>query len=301
MERTLTPNVAQARDQSGWLITLMLLVDSMHFVFARRLVPYIGPEISALYVQGASALIFGIYAINSGQLQWQVLRRHLWFFLTIGFLIGISTNLGYTAVQYIDPATASMLGKVSALFGVALGLFWLRERFTFWQWIGAALAIMGSFIVAYQPGGDLQSQSAQIGSGLVLIATFLYAIHTAVVKRYGGGIDFVNFFFYRLFCTTLALLILAGGAGVLVVPPADAWLWIMIIGLVDVVISRVLYYVALRRLNMSIHTMLLTLSPVATLLWAFLWFGTYPGGRELLGGLTVMAGVLIVTWQQRRS
>lgn len=301
MQRTLTPNVSRAMDQSGWLITLMLLVDSMHFVFARLLVPYIGPEISALYVQGASALLFGLYALRTGQLDWRVFRRHWLFFLTIGLLIGVSTNWGYTAIQYIDPGTASMLGKVSTLFGVALGLFWLRERFNGWQWLGAILAIGGSFVVAYHPGSDLQSQAARVGSGLVLTATLLYAFHTAVVKRYGGGIDFVNFFFFRLFSTTLSLLVLAGAAGVLTVPPANAWPWIFLIGTVDVVISRVLYYVALRRLNMSIHTLLLTLSPVATILWSFLLFRTLPGLQELIGGLTVMAGVMLVTWQQGRS
>ncbi len=58
--------------------------------------------------------------------------------------------------------------------------------------------------------------------------------------------------------------------------------------------------VALRRLNMSIHSLLLTLSPVATILWSFFLFRTLPGLQQLIGGLTVMAGVLIVTWQQRR-
>jgi drug/metabolite transporter (DMT)-like permease len=301
MQRTLTPNITRVMDQSGWLVTLMLLIDSLHFVFARLLVPHIGPEISALYVQGISAVIFGLYALRTGQLDWRVAHRHFWFFLTIGLLVALSTNIGYSAIQYIDPATASMLSKVSTLFGVALGLFWLRERFNQWQWLGALLAMIGSFVVAYHPGSDLQSQAAQVGSLLVLFATFLYAIHAAVVKRYGGGIDFINFFFFRLLSTTLCLLVLAAYAGVLTVPPATAWLWICLIGTVDVVISRVLYYVALRRLNMSIHTLLLTLSPVATILWSFLLFHSLPGLQELLGGLTVMTGVMLVTWQQGRS
>ena len=47
-------------------------------------------------------------------------------------------------------------------------------------------------------------------------------------------------------------------------------------GTVDVVISRVLYYLALRRLRMSIHTVILTLSPVITILWSLALFDVLP-------------------------
>jgi drug/metabolite transporter (DMT)-like permease len=39
---------------------------------------------------------------------------------------------------------------------------------------------------------------------------------------------------------------------------------------------------------------------VATILWSFLLFRTLPGLQQLIGGLAVMVGVLVVTWQQRR-
>ena len=300
MQRTLSTNDTRTVDQGIWLISVLLLIDSLHFVFARILLPYINPEVSAMYVQGAAAVIFGIYATVTGQLRWGMLRQHLWFFLGIGFLIGLSTDMNYTAIGYIDPGTASMLGKISTIFGVAFGLFWLGERFTTWQWLGAGLAIVGSFVVAYHPGGDLQSQSVRLGSLLVIVATLLYAVHTAMVKRYSSGIDFANFFFFRLLGTTAALLAIATVTHSLSWPTPIAWFWVVVTGVVDVLISRVLYYVALRRLNMSIHSLILTLSPVATILWSFFLFRTLPGLQQLIGGLTVMAGVLIVTWQQRR-
>lgn len=277
-----------------WL-TMLVLIESLHFIFARLLLPSISPDISALYVQGVGTVIFGLYALVTGQLDWRVLVRHFWFFIAIGALIGVSTNMSYTAIAFIDPGTAAMLGKVSIIFSLGFGVFWLRERLTTRQWIGALIAILGSFVVAFQPGSDY----LRFGSLLILGGTLMYALHTALVKRFGGQMDFVNFFFFRVFATSLVLLIIAAGRQVLVLPPTNAWPIVILTAAVDIVISRVLFYVALRRLNMSIHTILLTLSPVATILWSQLLFGTTPGLQQLIGGMGVLLGVMLVTWPRR--
>ncbi len=52
---------------------------------------------------------------------------------------------------------------------------------------------------------------------------------------------------------------------------------------------------ALRRLDMSLHTIRLTLTPVVTMLWSFALFGSVPSLAEALGGAIVLAGVLLVT------
>jgi drug/metabolite transporter (DMT)-like permease len=278
----------------AWL-SVLVLIESLHFVFARLLLPFIGPGISAFYVQGVGTLIFGLYGLATRQLDWRILGRHWGFFLAIGALIGISTDMSYTAIAFVDPGTAAMLGKISTVFSLGFGVFWLRERFAPIQWVGALIAILGTFVIAFQPGSDY----LRFGSLLILGSTIMYALHTALVKRFGGQIDFVNFFFFRLFSTTAVLGIVAAGQGVLTWPLATAWPIVIITALVDVVISRVLFYAALRRLHMSMHTIILTLSPVATIVWSLYLFGTWPGLQQLLGGSAVLLGVILVTWPRR--
>ena len=107
--------------------------------------------------------------------------------------------------------------------------------------------------------------------------------------------EFSNFFLWRVASTTAFLLLFTTVRGQLVWPVREAWLIIIVAGTVDVVISRVLYYVALRRLKMSIHTIILTLSPVLTVLWSLLLFSETPSTQALIGGVAVITGVLIVT------
>ena len=88
---------------------------------------------------------------------------------------------------------------------------------------------------------------------------------------------------------------LAVAQGALVWPSAVGWGWLLLAGLVNVVISRGLYYLVLRRMDMSVLTIILTLTPVVTWLWSMALFGGRPTLQEMVGGVATLAGVLVVT------
>lgn len=281
------------------LFTVLLVVDSLHFIFARALLPHISPMVSAMYVIGIATVevgLYGLYRRARGRpgIELRHVRGHLPFFLIIGFLIAGSTVINYSAVAFIDAGTASMLGKMTLLWSLAFGLIWLRDRLTWRQRAGAALTIVGVFVIAFQPGDYLR-----LGALMIVVSTFMYALHAAVVKRHGTQTDLLNFFFYRLLFTTSFLFLFAVGARALAWPTPRTWAIILLAGTVDVTISRTLYYVSLRRLPISIHTVILALSPVIAIGWSLLLFGTFPSPRELLGGLAVLVGVLLATYQKR--
>lgn len=281
------------------LLGVLLIVDSLHFVFARALLPHISPMVSAMYVIGVATAQVGLYGLylrarKRPGIHFGYARKHVGFFLIVGFLVAGSTVLNYASVAFIDAGTASILGKMTTLWSLAFGLIWLHEKLTLRQILGALLAIIGVFIIAFQPGDYLR-----LGSLMIVTSTLMYALHAAVVKRHGEQMDLLNFFFYRLLFTTAFLLMFAIGADALTWPTPYTWLLLLIAGTVDVTISRALYYGALRRLPMSVHAIILTVSPVIAIGWSLLLFGTFPGPRELLGGLAVLVGVLLATFRRR--
>jgi drug/metabolite transporter (DMT)-like permease len=296
MQKILTSPPAQIEAGQLPMLALLLLFDSMHFIFARLLLPYVSPNVSAMYVMIVATIQVGIYGVATGQLGLAALRNHWRFFLIIGLLIGISTHLGFIAIGFIDVGTAAMLNQISTVFSVGFGLFWLREHFSPIQLLGTGIAIVGSFVIAYQPDARLQW-----GALLIIVGSFCYSLHFAIVKRHGSQIDFVNFFFYRILSTALLLFLSAAGRQVLSWPSLQGWLVILVTATVDVTISRIFYYLALRRLNMSLLSVISTLSPVAAIVWAVLLFGTLPTGQQLLGGLAILVGVLVVTGMKGRK
>lgn len=271
------------------ILLALLLLDSFHFVFARLLLPHISPRVSAFYVMGLATLAIGGYAALTRQLNFGVLRKHAGFFVLIGLLIGGSTNLTYVAVDYVDPGAAALISQLSTPLSIVLSVIWLKEHFTRLKIAGAVLATLGAVIIALQP-----SNYFRIGSLMIAIATTLYTFHTALVKR-NGDVDFINFFFFRLLFTTLSLFTFSAVQGALVWPSAEAWPLLLAVAAFDIVISRVLFYQALRRLPLSAHTLILMLSPVVAVLWSYLLFGVVPMPQQLIGGAVVLVGVLLAT------
>jgi drug/metabolite transporter (DMT)-like permease len=246
---------AQSRlvNNAPLVVTCLLIVDSLHFIFARLLLPYLPPTTSAMYVLGVATVEVAVFMAVWDRIDFTAFRRHAWFFVGIGFLVAASTVLNYGAVAFIDPGTASLLSKI---------------------WVGTLM---------------------------VVASTFMYALHAALVKRHGHSISLADFFLFRLACTTAFLLLFTVSRGELVVPGWQVWLILLLAGSVDVTISRTLYYLTLRRLNLSLHAIILTLSPAVSILWTILLFGIAPTPPQLLGGIAVIAGVLMVSLSQARK
>jgi drug/metabolite transporter (DMT)-like permease len=283
-----------ANARTPLLVLALLLVDGLHFVFARALHAWLPPLTSVLFVMATASAEIVLFAVFTKRFHLNTFLNKAPFFLTVGGLVALSTSINYVAVGFVDPGTASLLSQSSIVFGLALGLVWLRDKLTQQQFIGAALCITGVVVITFQPGDYFR-----IGSLMIIGGSLIYALHAATVKRFGGGVDFVEFFMWRVVCTTGFVLLAAASQQAVQPPPAGVWPLIVIAGTVDVIISRSLYYLALRRLSVSIHTLVFTLSPVIAGLWSLALFGTQPSMQQLLGGMVVMLGVLIASLAKR--
>src|SRR5262249_8112805 len=127
----------------------LLLVDSLYYIFARLLLPLLPPAAGAMYMMVVG--VVQVILLMGGRVDWRVLSRHRWLFLTIGILVGVNTNMGFVAVRYVDPGTASLLSRTSILFTVALGVAWLGERLRRLEIVGAAIAVAGVAVISFQP------------------------------------------------------------------------------------------------------------------------------------------------------
>jgi len=286
------------------IVLILLLAESLHFVFARLLLPYLPPVTSSFYYMTVATVQIGLYAAVTRRIKWRIFRENALFFLIIGFLIAAATSMSFSSVAYIDPGTASMIARMNTIFTLGFGIFWLKESMVRGEKIGAIIAIIGVFVISFQPGDG--SRALWLGPVLVLGSNFAYALHAAIVKRQGESLDPTNFLLFRMMTSILFLFIFAVWRGEMTWPGGgptggEVWWVLLLVATVNVTISRSLYYVALRRFRLSILTVLLTLSPVATILWSLALFGERPTLQGLLGGTAVILGVVFVTLSKRKK
>lgn len=270
-----------------------LVIDSMHYIFARMMLPYLPPVTTAMLALAVSAIEMGVVVQVRQGISPAFFFRHWKFFVAIGVLVAVASNLSYMAVVFVEPGTAALLGQTTVLFGLLLGLIWLKETLLPLQLLGSAIALGGVAAISFQPGDYFR-----VGSLVVLTASLVYATHAAVVKRYRIDMDFYEFFLFRATLTALFLFVLAVAQNKLVMPSPKGWLLVIMVGTVEIFLGRSLYYIVLNRVQMSVHSILLTLSPVMTMLWALLFFGSQPTRIEIIGGTAVLLGIMLVTLRQ---
>lgn len=297
MPKTTPTPPSHTSNQTSAALIAMLLIDSFHLIFARALAPLMSPFSSSFFVLAIATLQIALYVGLRGKLDLSILRKHKWFFVSIGFLVAASTVCSYTAVKLIDAGTASLLGRVSTIVTLALSYFWLKESLSRKELMGAGLCIVGALTIGFQ-----SSDVLRLGSLVVLGSVVFYSLHIAIVKRYGSDMEFTNFFLYRVAMTTFFLAIFMTLSRNLSLPPnAFAWFLLVITATIDVVISRILYYWALRRMRLGIHTIALTMTPVLTVIWSVLLFKESPTWQAMFGGLLIMTGIFIVVLAQRQK
>jgi hypothetical protein len=68
-----------------------MLAESSYWIFSRALVAHLPPAASGFWMVGIGMAQLAILA--RGQLDWRVLARHRWFFVTVGLLVGVATLL----------------------------------------------------------------------------------------------------------------------------------------------------------------------------------------------------------------
>lgn len=269
----------------------MLLFDSLHFVYAKLLLAFLPPPTTAFYVMAIATVEWLLIMSWWRPVNFALLRHHFPFFAAVGGLIAAAMIFSYTSAAFVDPGTASLLARASTIFSILFGLVWLKDKLTLPSAVGMFIALIGTFIISFQPGDYLRW-----GSLMVIGSSFTYALHVAVVKKYGDNIEFANFFLFRVAGTLPFLLLYALTTQQFMLPPTPwAWVLLLITATSDVTLSRVLYYLVLRQMTVSIHAIILTLSPILTVLWSWLLFDQWPTLQTVVGGVGVTAGVLIAT------
>ena len=217
--------------------------------------------------------------------------------LVIALLEGGATGLFYLAIKAMEnPAVVSFIGNIGPVFVTLMGLVFLKERFRKSQLAGILITIMGLFVINYRQGGF--AGFLDPGAIYVITASFLFSLATIFARRFHRFLIPGYMSLIRSFLLAVAMVLLSFGTGDMPEITMPLWRDLAIGSLLETLIVIVFAYQALKLIEATKTSLIISTKGVWTLVLAWVFLGVFPSSLQLVGGLFTLLGVWLITWER---
>lgn len=207
------------------------------------------------------------------------------------YFITENTAMEYTLVSNVALIT-SLAPLLTALF---LGMLYRNERPTRGTWIGSAVAIVGVACVIFNSSVSLEVNP--LGDLLAFLAAISWAIYSILLRRlnvnYSGIFITRKVFFYGVITALPFLIFEPNDAPLSVLQRPAVFGNLLFLSLVASLAAFLIWAIVIKRLGAVIASNYLYVSPIVTLVAAWLVLGEkislmgYTGCALIIGGLWV--------------
>lgn len=260
-----------------------------------------------LFLSGGLAL--GLFFISRERFH---LDRVHWRFIVIyGFTLAIFNSIWTLSVEYNGAAVATVMAFSSPAMTAILSRLVYKEKFSPLKIFSIFLSLAGIVFVAgaYDPATwNLNPLGIIFGliSGLVFAVYNLQGKHASDTR-----LDSWTALLYSFIWATVFLVFFNLGNDLLFSgkPPFADMLWLgdslsgwgilFLLAVVPTLGGFGLYTLSLRYLSPTTSNLIATLEPALTSIWAYFLLGEILSGAQLLGGVLVFAGVILLRFGER--
>ena len=215
------------------------------------------------------------------------------------------------AVYYLPIGIALLIEYTAVLWVPIIALLIFKEKVGKQIWLGAALVLLGLAVVSNIWDSDLNLLGIFFGfaAAASLTTHFLTGervqryLPTNVTMAYGMSIATI---FFSPFANlgTLNTEILGSSidlGGNLAGTQVPLWVGLVVMGVFGSFAPMALIYLALRNLSATLVGVVATAETVLAALFALLWLGETISGTQSLGGIVVIAGILLAQTARKQQ
>ena len=204
-------------------------------------------------------------------------------------------NIGLAAALAIqEPAVTATVVHTQLFFVAVLEWIALRHRIT-WRFAVGAIIAIGGFAAMQLEGAGLDSANT-IGVLWALLAAGSFGVMHVITRAVIARIDPVSVNALRLWLAVAVLLCVPGTAGEVTELGLEAWAFAVAAAVLGPFLSRLLLMLSVRFISASETSLINMINPLFAFVLGFAAFGTIPTGREIIGGLIILGGVMLPIW-----
>lgn len=264
------------------------------------------PFILVAIMLGAAAAAGGfVFAMgqrpNFGFLK-QTQQRWRWLGHTAGSGFGIFFI--FAALRWLPSSAVACLASAETLFSMMIGIFVLRERFTFAMACATVLILGGTAIL--KPQGDLSTlfsgEGALFGWGAMMLSNLGFAVADCFVKLETAKTEPHSFIFARNLLLSLVFFVLAVVFEPTIFTPTSTDLpdvrllaVACLAGVLGMNVGRYFFNTALRKLDLSKTTLMFQSQTFFAFALGYLFFAEVPTLLQWSGAALILLGVLLTT------
>lgn len=279
-----------------------LLVGMIAISFAPIFVRYSDAPAS---VQGMYRMLFTLLImLPFGAKQLPGLRKVSakdWLFLVLaGFFLGVHFLLWMESIDYTSIASSTIILSLEPVLVMIGAFFVFRDRPSRMAVIGLVVAFVGICCVG---SGDLGvSRDAFFGDVLSFLSTLAIAVNMLLAKSILNRVSsylysLVAFAVSFLFFACYNLFTLTDVTGY----PAKEWLIFLLLAIVPTVLGHMVFNWLLAYVTPTTISMSVFAEPVGASVLAIFLFREYVSGFQIVGGILVIAGLMLYLKPQRQN
>ena len=218
--------------------------------------------------------------------------RDFLFIGLAGLYLAADIMAWHYSIQMTTVANSTLLANVAPVFVVLGGWILFGTRVTNTYVIGLATAMTGVFILS-RASLSLSENHFQ-GDLLGVLAALFYAAYQMSVERLRKRFSTITIMKYAIPVSALCMVptVLASGEHLLPMTLAG-WMFLILLAAGPQVLGQGLIAWALAHLPVAFASVSLLVQPLTAAVVAWLLFGEIIGGQQAVGGIIILAGIML--------
>lgn len=205
--------------------------------------------------------------------------------LAVAVCFATASTCFVVALSYTKVANILLMQAGVPLLAALLSWLLFREKVSAATWAAIAGVIVG---VATMVSESLGGAVSPIGDGLALLIAFMFSIATVITRRFAQ----VRMTPATCLGTIFAALFAASQASQFAVSPRDMG-FLFAFGVINLGVGLAFFATGARLVPAAVAALLGTFEPILGPIWVWLVHGEVPSVRTMVGGVVVVAALLV--------
>ena len=229
-------------------------------------------------VRSAIAAIVLLLVLKKPKINWSFAQVAAALAYTATTIFFVTANKTTTA------ANAILLQFTAPIYVAFLAAWLLKEKTKWFDWL-TVFIVMGGMALFFL---DNLSMQGILGNLIAAASGISFAFFTVFMRMQKDGSPLESIFLGNILTALIGLPFLFQS-----VPNANGWLFLIILGVVQLGIPYILYSMAIKHATAMEAILIPIIEPLLNPVWVFLLLGETPGPLALIGGLIVITAITV--------